>query len=206
MIVLVDGISLIPRIGIHTQKIPPIISVKDKRVNSAAGIILDPIEYKIKPKHTNVPCNANKPSFLLEAKKFKSFCVIIAKENKVQNKPATATVVNLGVSFRHLNDTEKIENPSAEAKPNIKPLIEPNEALSKAIITTPIEAKTIAIQTLIDIFSFKNKNPNNAVIKGIAAKHSNVIAAVVLVIDQINVIIAVPRPMPPTIPEIPIFK
>ena len=206
MIVLVDGISLIPRIGIHTQKIPPIISVKDKRVNSAAGIILDPIEYKIKPKHTNVPCNANKPSFLLEAKKFKSFCVIIAKENKVQNKPATATVVNLGVSFRHLNDTEKIENPSAEAKPNIKPLIEPNEALSKAIIATPIEAKTIAIQTLIDIFSFKNKNPNNAVIKGIAAKHSNVIAAVVLVIDQIKVIIAVPSPILPIVPDIPIFK
>ena len=179
MIVLFAGISFMPKIGIHTQKIPPITSVKDKRVNSAAGIILDPIEYKIKPKHTNVPCNANKHSFLLEAKKFKSFCVIIAKENKVQNKPATATVVNLGVSFRHLNDTEKIENPSAEAKPNIKPSIDPNEALPKAIITMPIEATIIAIQTLIDIFSFKNKNPNNAVIKGIAAKHNNVIATVV---------------------------
>ena len=70
----------------------------------------------------------------------------------------------------------------------------------------PIEATNIAIQTLIDIFSFKNRKPNNAVIKGIAARHNNVIATVVLVIDQINVIIAVPRPMPPTIPEIPIFK
>ena len=38
-----------------------------------------------------------------------------------QNKPAIATVVNLGVSLRHLNDTEKTENPSAETKPNIKP-------------------------------------------------------------------------------------
>ena len=73
MIVLLDGISLIPRIGIHTQKIPPIISVKDKSVSSAAGITFDPTEYKINPKHTNVPCKANKPSFLLEAKKFKSF-------------------------------------------------------------------------------------------------------------------------------------
>ena len=58
-IVLVDGTSLIPKIGSHTQKIPPITSVKDKRVNSAAGIALDPIEYKINPKHTKVPCNEN---------------------------------------------------------------------------------------------------------------------------------------------------
>ena len=50
--------------------------------------------------------------------------------------------------------------------------------LPKAIIIMPIEATNIAIQTLIDIFSFKNKKPNNAVIKGIAAKHNNVIAAV----------------------------
>ena len=64
----------------------------------------------------------------------------------------------------------------------------------------------IEIQTFKDIFSFKNKNPNNAVIKGIAAKHNNVIAAVVLVIDQIKVIFAVPSPMPPIIPDIPIFK
>ena len=49
------------------------ISVKDKRVNSAAAIFLDPIEYKINPKQTNVPCNANNDSFLLDDKKFKSF-------------------------------------------------------------------------------------------------------------------------------------
>ena len=57
--VLLDGISFIPKIGIHTQKIHPITSVKDKRVNSAAGITLDPIEYKIKPRHTSIPCNEN---------------------------------------------------------------------------------------------------------------------------------------------------
>ena len=195
-----------PRIGIHTQKIPPITSVKDKRVNSAAGITFDPIEYKIKPKHTIVPCTANKPSFLLEEKKLKSFWVIIVAENMLQKIPATATVVNFGVSFRHLNDTEKTENPSAEAKPNTKPLIDPNESLPSAIIIMPIEATNIAIQTLIDIFSFKNRKPNKAVIKGIAARHNNVIAAVVLVIDQINVIIAVPRPIPPSNPENPILK
>ena len=54
------GISLIPNKGNHTQKIPPITSVNDNKVNSAAGIALDPIEYKIKPKHTKVPCNETK--------------------------------------------------------------------------------------------------------------------------------------------------
>ena len=73
IIVLLEGISLIPKIGTHTQKIPPITSVKDKRVNSAACITLDPIEYKIKPMQTKVPCKANNASFLLEEKKFKSF-------------------------------------------------------------------------------------------------------------------------------------
>ena len=58
-IVFVDGISLIPNKGNHTQKIPPITSVKDNKVNSAAGIALEPIEYKIKPRQTNVPCNEN---------------------------------------------------------------------------------------------------------------------------------------------------
>ena len=58
--VLVDGTSLIPNIGNQTQKIPPTTSVKDNNVNSAAGIALDPIEYRIKPKQTNVPCKENK--------------------------------------------------------------------------------------------------------------------------------------------------
>ena len=195
-----------PKIGIHTQKIPPITSVKDKRVNSAAGITLDPIEYKIKPKQTNVPCNANKLSFLLDERKSKSFWTIITNENKQQNKPAIATVVNLGVSFLHLNETEKIENPNADARPNIKPLTDPKEELPIAMIATPMHAVNIAIQIPIDIFSFKNKKPNKAVIKGIAAKHNSVIAAVVLVIDQIKVIFAVPNPMPPIIPDIPILK
>jgi len=58
-IVFVDGISLIPNNGNQTQKIPPITSVKDNKVNSAAGMAFDPIEYKIKPRQTRVPCNEN---------------------------------------------------------------------------------------------------------------------------------------------------
>ena len=59
IIVFVEGISLIPKIGIHTQNIPPITSVNDSKVNSAAGIAIDPMEYKIKPIQTNVPCTEN---------------------------------------------------------------------------------------------------------------------------------------------------
>ena len=44
MIVLVSGTSLIPNKGSHTQNIPPITSVKDNKVNSAAGIAFEPIE------------------------------------------------------------------------------------------------------------------------------------------------------------------
>ena len=60
MIVFVVGTSLIPNRGNHTQNIPPITSVKDNKVSSAAGIAFDPIEYKIKPKQTKVPCIENK--------------------------------------------------------------------------------------------------------------------------------------------------
>ena len=60
IIVLVEGISFIPRMGTHTQKIPPITSVNESKVSSAAGIAFDPIEYKINPIQTNVPCIENK--------------------------------------------------------------------------------------------------------------------------------------------------
>ena len=55
----VVGISFMPNSGSHTQKIPPITSVNDSKVNSAAGIAFDPIAYKIIPIHTKVPCNEN---------------------------------------------------------------------------------------------------------------------------------------------------
>jgi hypothetical protein len=57
--VFVEGISLIPKNGTHTQKIPPITSVNESKVSSAAGIAFDPTEYKISPTQTNVPCMEN---------------------------------------------------------------------------------------------------------------------------------------------------
>ena len=123
-----------------------------------------------------------------------------------QKKPENATVVNFGVSFLHRKVTEKTEKPIEDAKPNIKPIREALLVFPNAIITIPIVAINIAIQTFIEIFSLKNKKPNNAVKKGIAAKHSKVIAALVLVIEYIKVIIAIPKPVPPISPDIPIFK
>ena len=183
MIVLVEGTSLIPNKGNHTQKIPPTTSVKDNKVNSAAGIALDPIEYKIKPKQTNVPCKENKVPLQLDEKKTKLFDKIIIVANTKQKKPAKATVVNFGVSFLHLRVTEKTEKPIDEVKPNTKPINDFSPVLPSAIIMIPTVAIIIDIQTLREIFSPKNKNANNAVKKGIAAKQSKVTAALVLVIE-----------------------
>ena len=74
-----------------------------------------------------------------------------------QKNPATATVVNLGVSFRHLSDTENIEKPIDEAKPNKKPIKEFFSVFPTAIMIMPTEAIKIDIHTFIEIFSFKNK-------------------------------------------------
>ena len=127
-------------------------------------------------------------------------------ESITQNKPAIATVVNLGVSGFHLKETEKIENPTAEAIPNNNPIIVPIVALPNAIIITPALATVIDIQTLLETFSFKNKKPKKAVMNGIADKHNKVIAAEVFVMDQIKHTIADPNPIPPIIPAFPIFK
>ena len=59
IIVLLLGTSFMPKIGSQTQKIPPITSVNESKVSSAAGIAFDPIEYKIKPMQTRVPCKEN---------------------------------------------------------------------------------------------------------------------------------------------------
>ena len=50
----VAGTSLMPNHGNQTQNIPPITSVKDNKVKSAAGIFFEPIEYNIKPAQTKV--------------------------------------------------------------------------------------------------------------------------------------------------------
>ena len=100
-----------------------------------------------------------------------------------QKRPAKATVVNLGVSFLQRNETEKTEKPTEEVKPKTNPIKEFWPELPIAIINIPTVAIKIAIQTLIEIFSFKNKKASNAVKKGMAAKHSKVIAALVFVIE-----------------------
>ena len=103
--------------------------------------------------------------------------------NIKQNRPAKATVVNFGVSFLHLRDTEKTENPIEDNIPNMKPTAELFSLFPNAIMIIPIVAIEIDIQTLIEICSLKNKKANKAVKKGIAAKHSKVIAAEVFVIE-----------------------
>jgi hypothetical protein len=204
--VLVVGISLIPNKGNHTQNIPPITSVRDNKVNSAAGIALDPIEYKINPKQTRVPCRENNELLKLDEKNTRSLLKIIIDAKITQKKPAKAVVVNFGVSLRHLNETEKTEKPTDEVIPKTNPINEVSELLPIAIIPIPTEAIIIDIQTFKEIFSFKNKKANNAVKKGIAAKHKRVIAALVFVIENIKQIIATPSPEPPTKPEVPILK
>ena len=104
-------------------------------------------------------------------------------ENTKQKKPAKATVVNFGVSFLHLKVTENIEKPIDEVNPKIKPMNDFSPELPTAIISIPAVAMIIEIQTLKEIFSFKNKKANNAVKNGIAAKQSNVTAALVFVIE-----------------------
>ena len=100
-----------------------------------------------------------------------------------QNNPEKATVVNFGVSFLHLKVTEKTEKPIDDVNPKIKPINDFSPVLSRAIIIMPTVAIIIDIQTFKEIFSLKNKNANNAVKKGIAAKQSKVTAALVFVIE-----------------------
>ena len=118
-----------------------------------------------------------------------------------QNKPAIATVVNLGVSFLHLKVTENIEKPIEEVMPKINPTIEFFSLFPTAIIIIPIVAINIETHTFKLIFSFKKRNASRAVKNGIAAKHSKVIAALVFVIEYINEIIATPNPQPPINPD-----
>ena len=119
------GISLIPNIGNQTQKIPPITSVKESNVNSAAGIAFEPIEYKINPKQTSDPWTENKAWFLLVDSNMLSFDSKIIVDTKAQKAPAKATVVNFGVSFLHLKLTENIENPRADKIPKNNPNSDP---------------------------------------------------------------------------------
>ena len=138
-------------------------------------------------------------------KKLVSLDIKTKKEKVAQNSPATATVVKVGVFFLHLKETEKIEKPNEDKRPINKPNKVPTYILVKAIKIIPIAAITIDIKVIIETFSLRKIYPNIAVINGIAANIKSVTAAVVWVIDHIKHIIAIPRDMPPIIPEAPIF-
>ena len=114
-------------------------------------------------------------------------------------------MVNFGVSFLHLKLTEKTEKPIEEVIPKINPTSELLPLVPSAMIIIPIVAIKIEIQTFKEIFSFKNKKASNAV-NGIAAKHNNVIAAEVLVIEYMKETIATPKPNPPIKPDVPTLK
>ena len=125
------------------------------------------------------------------------------KQNAPILGPETPLDISLDKAIELLSNKKK---PKAEIRPNTSPSNVFFSELSKAIIHMPIVAIIIAIHTVSEIFSFRNKKPSSAVMKGIAAKQSKVMAAVVLVIDHIKVIIAVPSPMPPIRPDIPTLK
>ena len=154
---------------------------------------------------TKVPCTEKSPWFLLDDNRLVSVSTNITIDTIAHNKPAIATVVNFGVSLLHLKDTENTEKPSAEVSPKNKPNNVPDEKLPIAMTIIPNDANIIATHTLKEIFSCKNKKPKKAVINGIAARHNKVTAAEVFVIDQIKLIIAIPKPVPPIKPDQPIL-
>ena len=63
----------------------------------------------------------------------------------------------------------------------------------------------MAINVLTEIFSLKKIYASKAATKGIAPNIIKVTAAVVVVIENTNVILAIPRQAPPINPEKPIF-
>ena len=75
---------------------------------------------------TSVPCVANNASFVDDDIKGKSFVTIIITEKRQQNAPDIATVVNFGVSFLHLSETENTAKPIADNNPKINPNKDPS--------------------------------------------------------------------------------
>ena len=119
--------------------------------------------------------------------------------------PPKDTVVSFGTFFLHLRETV---NP-AKADDEINPLNKPNNVpvslLSKDIKIIPTDAIIIAISVLFEIFSFKKIYASKAAIKGIAPNIIKVTAAVVVVIENTKVMLAIPRHVPPITPEKPIL-
>ena len=61
----------------------------------------------------------------------------MAKEIIVQNNPARATVVKVGVLLFHLKETDPIEKPKDDKRPSNKPNNVPDLLLFKAIKIIP---------------------------------------------------------------------
>ena len=126
-----------------------------------------------------MPCKADNEEFLNVVKKLVSLNIKTIKEKVAQNKPATATVVKVGVFFLHLKETEKIEKPNEDARPIAKPNKVPTCLLVKAIKIIPIAAITIDVKVIVETFSLRKIYPSITVINGIAANIKSVTAAVV---------------------------
>ena len=203
--VFVLGTSLIPNNGNQTQRIPPKTSVSERSVKSAAGKYFDFVEYKMSPKQTKNPCSAESEVFFKDISTVLSFNNKTRIETMEQKIPAMATVVNFGVFFFHLRETVNPAKPNDEINPLTKPNTVPVSLLSNDINITPAAAIVMAINVVFEIFSFKKTYAKIAAMKGIAASIKRVTAAEVAVIENIKVILAVPRLMPPISPDKPIL-
>ena len=202
---MVVGISLIPNKGSQTQKIPPKTSVSERSVRSAAGKYFAFEEYKMRAEQTINPCNADNEVFFNDIK------ILLSLKNKNKSEtlaaiiPPNDTVVSFGTFFLQRRETV---NP-AKAEDEINPLIKPNSVpvslLSKDIKIIPEAAIIMANNVLFEIFSFKKIYASKAAIKGIAPNIIKVTAAVVVVIENTNEILAIPRHVPPIKPEKPIL-
>ena len=95
------GTSLIPNNGSHTQNIPPITSVSERSVRSAAGKYFAFAEYNISAEQTKKPCKAESDELFTETKTLSLVNKITQRAKIEQNIPATAT----GVKGRAINPT-----------------------------------------------------------------------------------------------------
>ena len=146
---------MIPNKGNQTQKIPPNTSVRESRVNSAAGKYFDFAEYNISPEQTKKPCKAESDELFTETKTLSLVNKITQRAKIEQNIPATATVVNLGVFFLHLRETVNPAKPNDESKPLTSPNKVPSPLLSNARKITPIAAIDIAVKVEKKFFPLK---------------------------------------------------
>ena len=105
IIVFVSGTSLIPNKGNHTQKIPPITSVKDNKVNSAAGIILDTIDYNIRKTWYNITKMYNRTA--VEYMGSMALAMIVLNIDMFEGTPSTQLGPTMGMESTSLSRSLK---------------------------------------------------------------------------------------------------